>query len=486
MSMRASLCLVVLIGGGCGLEEWAGPVGADPSLPSDRSSTSLGSTSTGGTPVFACGDGTCDPGELCGTCPDDCGICEQGAPDIVRGPYLQSGSAEQVVIRWRTEAPTASVVAFGRDPEHLARVVRRDEPTTEHAVRLTGLRADTRYHYAVGAPEGALVGLGDPTYSWRTDPGPGYTGSTRVWVIGDSGTANGEARAVRDAYRDFTGSRGTDLWLMLGDNAYDDGTDDEYQAAVFEMYPELLRSAVLWPTIGNHDGHSANTLDQSGPYFDIFTLPKGGEAGGTPSGTEAYYSFDYANIHFVCLDSLDSSVDQDGDMLTWLRDDLLATTQPWLVAFWHHPPYSKGSHDSDSESSLEKMREEVLPVLEEHGVDLVLGGHSHAYERSMYLHGHYGRSSSLTGDMIVDGGDGRPEGDGAYERLAGTREGAVYVVAGSSGKTSSASLDHAAMYVSWLELGSVVLDVDEAALRLTFLDDAGRELDWFTIRGHGR
>src|SRR5216117_1053841 len=111
--------------------------------------------------------------------------------------------------------------------------------------------------------------------------------------------------AVRDAYLAFTGSRHTDLWLMLGDNAYPDGTDAQYQAAVFDMYPALLHNSPVWPTLGNHDGQSADSATQSGPYYDIFTLPTQAEAGGVASGTEAYYSFDYGNMHFVVLDSFD-------------------------------------------------------------------------------------------------------------------------------------------------------------------------------------
>ena len=114
---------------------------------------------------------------------------------------------------------------------------------------------------------------------------------TRIWVIGDSGTADANAAAVRDAYLNFTGTRHTDLWLMLGDNAYESGTDAEYQNAVFNMYPTLLRQSVLWPTFGNHDGIASNSASQSGPYYDIFSLPRNGEAGGVASGTEAYYSF---------------------------------------------------------------------------------------------------------------------------------------------------------------------------------------------------
>src|SRR5207249_11470539 len=143
----------------------------------------------------------------------------------------------------------------------------------------------------------------DASHFVLTTPTPGTPKPTRVWVLGDSGTANASAAAVRDAYFNFTGTRHTDLWLMLGDNAYDSGTDAEYQAAVFNVYPTYLRQSVLWPTLGNHDTGQSSNPPPDLPEFEIFTLPTGGEAGGVASGTENYYSFDYANIHFICLDS---------------------------------------------------------------------------------------------------------------------------------------------------------------------------------------
>ena len=429
----------------------------------------------------SCGDDRCDASEHCSTCEADCGACPDATPTVTRGPYLQSGSSSSVVVRWRTGEDTDSVVGYGADPTSVSNLVTSSTMTGEHEVRLEGLQADTRYYYAIGSSTAPLLGADDEHF-FTTAPQTGAKVPTRIWVLGDSGTANDNARSVRDAYQSFTGSRETDLWLMLGDNAYNDGTDSEYQRAVFEMYPDTLRTAVLWPTLGNHDGHSADSATQSGPYYDIFTLPTAAEAGGVASGTEAYYAFDYGNVHFVCLDSYDSDPDLDGDMMTWLENDLGATAQPWIVAFWHHPPYTKGSHDSDSEGRLVDMREIALPILEAHGVDLVLGGHSHSYERSVLLSGHYDTSDTLTGAMMIDDGDGREGGDGAYSKPGATTEGAVYVVAGSSGKTSSADLDHPAMYISLLELGSMVLDVDDARLDAVFLDDSGSVRDSFTIR----
>src|SRR6185295_16383775 len=100
-----------------------------------------------------------------------------------------------------------------------------------------------------------------------TSPVAGTSVPTRIWVLGDSGTANTDAQAVRNAYLSFTGSTATNLWLMLGDNAYENGTDSEFQAAVFDMYPTLLRQSVLWPALGNHDTAQSSNPPASLPYF---------------------------------------------------------------------------------------------------------------------------------------------------------------------------------------------------------------------------
>jgi hypothetical protein len=390
------------------------------------------------------------------------------AATVERGPYLQVATPTSIVIRWRTEGTdpaNTSVVDYGTTlgvldssangtPQQVVvlGVGDIDRTITEHEVELSGLAPDTRYYYNVGDDLGVNAG-GDATYSFVTPPLVGTDQAMRIWVIGDAGTGNGDAEAVRDAYKAKVAaeSRPTDLWLMLGDNAYNDGKDYQYETAVFDMYPEILRQAPVWPTRGNHDKSITLGNGANAPYYDIFTLPMAGEAGGLLSGTESYYSFDYANVHFIVLDSFGWNTTPPATMLTWLENDLLATGQDWVIALWHHPPYTKGSHNSDTESRLIEMRETVLPILEDYGVDLVLGGHSHSYERSYLLTGHYGASSTLDPlTMILDDGDGREGGDGAYFKDFDApleNDGAVYAVAGSSGKaTGSGSLNHPAMF----------------------------------------
>ena len=413
-------------------------------------------------------------------------IGQTSAPtaSVTRGPYLQMGTANAMTLRWRTNIPTDSRVQYGTLQGSLSQTVSDANLTTEHELRLTGLVGGTKYFYSVGSTNQALAG-NDANHFFVTSPNVGQAGPYRFWILGDSGTADANAQAVRNAYLNYNGSTYTNLLLMLGDNAYDTGTDANYQTAVFNMYPSVLRQTPLWSTIGNHDTAQSTNPPSSLPYFQMFTLPTDAEAGGVASGTEKYYSFTYGNIHFICLDSMTSSRATNGAMVTWLQNDLAQNIQPWVIAFWHHPPYTKGSHNSDTETQLAEMRTNVLPVLESWGVDLVLSGHSHSYERSFLIDGHYGTSGTFTSAMKKNPGGGRENIDGAYTKSALSpnvpNEGAVYAVAGSSGKISGGTLNHPAMFISLNNLGSMVLDVNNDRLDAKFLRENGTIADYFTM-----
>lgn len=417
-------------------------------------------------------------GALAGALAGGCAVAPRLVPSddwrIVRGPYLQRITPTGAVLRWRTSRPTDSRVVLGSAPEALDRAVIETEPALDHEVEVEGLVPGTTWFYAVGSSARLGAG-GDGEHAFETAPPPGADAPVRVWVLGDSGKADASARAVRDAYVEASGGERTDVWLMLGDNAYYDGTDLQYQDAVFDTYPELLRTTALWPARGNHERSPRD-------YFGAFTLPERGEAGGVPSRSESYYSFDWANVHFVCLDSYQSDRSDSGPMYRWCSEDLASTSQDWIVAYWHHPPYSKGSHDSDDEGRMSEMRSIFLPLLESHGVDLVLCGHSHAYERSPLIAGHYGRSRSFDRERhVVDGGDGREDGDGAYRLAPGARRGAVYVVAGSGGQVDRGPFDHPAMPTAHAALGSLVLEIEGDRLDASFLDAGGAVRDRFTL-----
>jgi hypothetical protein len=239
--------------------------------------------------------------------------------------------------------------------------------------------------------------------------------------------------------------------------------------------------------MGNHEGHTSRGISGIGPYYDAYVVPTKAEGGGLASGTEAYYSFDIEQIHFICLDSHDLDRSPDAAMAQWLRADLEQTKAKWLIAFWHHPPYTKGSHDSDLENQLIEMRETFMPILESAGVDLTLTGHSHIYERSMLMDGAYATPTVAEG-VILDDGDGRTGGDGPYRKSQGLQphEGSVSIVAGHGGTGLGRSGTLPLMREIILEHGSVLLDIQGDTLTGTMLNKDAQIRDVFNIVKRGK
>jgi hypothetical protein len=148
--------------------------------------------------------------------------------------------------------------------------------------------------------------------------------------------------------------------------------------------------------------------------------------------------------------------------------------------------YSKGSHDSDSTTDtlawMVQMRENVLPILESYGVDLALCGHSHVYERTWLLQGHYGFSQTFSETNKLDGGNGRANGTGPYLKTA-RGPGTVYVTAAVGGQLQNRmSAVHPAHLLKIADaLGFLLIDVGGNQLDLQFIDTDIRVLDSFTI-----
>ena len=405
--------------------------------------------------------------------------------------FLQQVSDTGAIVKWR--GGPDQLFYSGKDVTQFKTVTAEVEAGHKLA-RIRGLEPDTEYYYSFRT-EG-------PVTAFRTAPAPGKSpkdGNIHIWLLGDSGTETeqmfgkynhpGEAAAVRDGFKRYNdeaaNGEALDLLLLLGDNAYLEGSDEQWQGAFFDIYPEIVRATATWPTIGNHEmgvgapfdmclfrkipacekgpvpwtvggtseSSDPDSYDSDGdgpdatglPYLNIFSLPSEGQMGGVASGTEQYYSFNYGNVHVVSLDS--QLTNRDGekrkDMRNWLIRDLIANEMDWTIVIFHHPPFSKGeNHDSDREQNEIDMRETFAPVFETHGVDVVFSGHSHAYERSWYLRDHYGMSTTFDADQhALLGEDGKPEfGESSSPYVRGNDRKAgrtIYIVAGAGGKADS-------------------------------------------------
>ncbi|MDF3077321.1 MAG: metallophosphoesterase [Sphingobacteriaceae bacterium] len=417
---------------------------------------------------------------------------------LIRGPYLQAATDNSIVIRWRTEKPTIGMVWLGSSTDNVSKKGSEDAPTTEHIVKVDGLKPETKYFYSIGDKQAALQGNAENYF--YTLPEPGKAGVYRVGIFGDCGTNTVKQTDARDQLIKYLGSNYMTAWILLGDNAYNTGTDAQYQTNFFNIYKDnLLKKYPLFPAPGNHDyanlrGKANDPLNSSGSadYYKNFTMPINGESGGVPSKDKAFYSFDIGNAHFL---SLDSYGDREGliyDTLSaevkWVKEDLAANkNKQWVIAYWHHPPYTMGTHDSDKEQDLVKIRENFIKILERNGVDLIICGHSHTYERSKLMTGYFGRENDFSPKFNLSNSTGTYTGaDNScpYVKSSVVNQGTVYVVTGSAGKIGGAqpTWPHNAMTFSNNTItGASMLEIQGNRIDLKWLSADGKIGDQFTM-----
>ena len=127
------------------------------------------------------------------------------------------------------------------------------------------------------------------------------------------------------------------------------------------------------------------------------------------------------------------------------------------------------------------MRENILPILEDGGVDLVLSGHSHMYERSYLLDCAYEKSDKFSTKNIVSAGLHGKHQQYVKPLQKKEHQGAIYIIAGSAARIDQGPLDHPAHHAGLLEAGSMVIDVDNNKLIARFINNKGQIRDEFSI-----
>jgi hypothetical protein len=420
-----------------------------------------------------------------------------GSALLTRGPYLNMGNETAVTIRWRTDVATNSRVELGTSFGSYPVMVNDAANVTEHEVRVTGLTADTKYFYRFGSGTAILQQGADNFFN--TAPPSSTERKIRIAAFGDCGRNDNTYQSTTLAsYRNYIGNSPAELMLLMGDNAYDNGTDAEYQTKFFDVYcPSILKNHQLFPSPGNHEyaNSSARQSDHNIPYNSLFTLPAAGQCGGVASGTEAYFSWNWGNIHFLSLDSYGKEnngttrmYDTTGAQAVWVKNDLAANTRPWVIAYWHHPPFTKGGYNSDTNAEATAIRQNFIRILERYGVDLIVCGHSHDYERSYLLKDYFGTEASFNiATHALSGSSAKYDGSNnscPYVVPAGkVNHGTVYVVSGSSGAatTVQSGYPHDALPFAINDGGMFYIEVEGNRLDAKFIRRTGVVGDQFTI-----
>ncbi|MCK9490535.1 MAG: metallophosphoesterase family protein [Sulfurimonas sp.] len=391
---------------------------------------------------------------------------------VPRSPYTVMQTQDSITIRWNSPKFEIGSVEYGFFSDSLDKTLVDPKKTKIHSITISGLNECTKYYYKVLSDS---MSIDNEDRSFKTLCAAKDT--QKLWVIGDSGQVGENQTKVYTSMLDYIEHdfNNLNMWVLLGNNAYKNGSQKQYNESFFEPYSELLKRFTPWAVIGNNDA-------KRWAFYNIFDFPTKGESGGEPSGNEKFYSIESGNLHLVMLDSEMYRIDRNSDLAAWLREDLKKNTKPWVIVALHTPPYTDGSHNSDSDydsgGRLKKVRENLVPIFDEFGVDLVLSGHSHSYERSKLMINHIGKSNTLGKHNIVQ------DAKSCYTKSIKPSKdsGTIYQVCGSSSKLEHATLKHPALPFAYEQMGSLIIDITPTTLSSKFLSIDAKILDEFIIK----
>jgi len=221
---------------------------------------------------------------------------------------------------------------------------------------------------------------GGPTTTWEVSPfTPTNTPQLRIAAVGDVGEGEEEEWQTAWAIHHLAGDDPYDVLLLLGDNVYPNGDPARLDHTVFRPFEIVLNDGTgLDAIVGNHD---AGYADQQ---MEILGMEGRWWAQHLPGD--------------VLLIGLDGNTPDDPGQRVFLEQTLADATERWRIVAVHEPPYSAGYQGSDL-----AVRAAFVPLFERYGVQLVLSGHEHDYQRSNPING-------IT--YVISGAGGRTRGTG--------------------------------------------------------------------------
>jgi acid phosphatase type 7 len=275
------------------------------------------------------------------------------------------------------------------------------------SAELKNLKSGVKYYYSCGSDKAGWSAV----YSFSTEPD---RGTFRVGVIGDTqNNINNEEFQKTKGIVDMVKTYSPHLTLHMGD-IVNDGSQKANWANFLSVTQDLNATSPLMPVLGNHDVVNEKGEDFQEPFQDfhsLFNLP----------GDEINYSFSYMNVRFIGINSgcaqAAAEIDQvkykpGSPEFNWLDDELTKAENDvdihWIIVWMHYPVNSFGW------SNVARWKENILPLLEKHRVDLCLAGHRHVYERHL---------------QVRNGIPGKNQSGSALD----AREGTIFITNGTAG-----------------------------------------------------
>ncbi|MFP4136342.1 MAG: purple acid phosphatase family protein [Candidatus Acetothermia bacterium] len=308
------------------------------------------------------------------------------------GPYLTLVDGPTPVVNWRTEREVVGRVEYGRlerylETGNLGKTIEEEDGAGNfHHLRLEGLSPGKEYAYRVSPGKEGVFRFKSPREEAE---------DFDFLVYGDTQTCPIRHRLVASEMAEDS----TDPTFVLHSGDLVKSPIDSRWSDFFWANAPFSTSTPLMPALGNHEND-----DDS--YYKAFALPEGGGRYG-----KEWYSFEYGPVKFIILDSNAGQIGlkRFSEEKAWLEEELKNQTRPGTVVVFHHPMYSS-VYSTGVDSGLEKSWGSLF---EKYGVDLVLSGHMHSYERI--------EKSGTT--YVVAGGGGGPSGylEGQFDFSRKTR-----------------------------------------------------------------
>ena len=303
---------------------------------------------------------------------------------FTKTPWLQSLQHDSMTVMWETNVPSYGYVEYGPEGSDFVRVASAPELASNlHEIQLLGLEPDTRYFYRVHSipvpfsvgEEAAEAVIDQPRYFMTSaEPGSSFT----FVAYGDTRTQDDVHSAITEQLWYDIQEHDARFVVHTGDITTTGASWHQWQNEFFTPALPLLGYIPFYTSLGNHEGNHEM-------YYRYMSLP----------GNEAWYTFEFGDIQFFALNS-SFDYSPGSAQLAWLETELANSDAIWKIAFFHHPPYactpSRKPGDLDVQAYL-------VPVFEQHDVDLVLLGHDHLYGRSVDMNGVR---------YVISGGGGAP------------------------------------------------------------------------------
>jgi len=284
---------------------------------------------------------------------------------IIIGPFPQNTSHNSTYIIWQTEIKTLNnSVHFGLYPD-CNDIIYKNNLTDFHKIKLDDLNPSTKYYYKVKSNE-----IESDIHYFHTS----FNENSSIKFV-----AYGDTRGVWDNWINASIvskaiiEEQPNFVIHTGDIVKDGRNISQW--IDFFSISNYTHNCTIYPVLGNHEYYGESYFK----YFDI-------------QGDGYWYSFNNGPIHFIGLDSNKKNIFNPNQII-WLLKDLKSNEKTYIIVFFHHPPYSSGSHGS---SYLIRLL--WSPIFNIFNVDIIFNGHDHIYERGIVNNIYY----------IVTGGGGAP------------------------------------------------------------------------------